>query len=124
LPPGGCRLDPPPPQPGIRGARVYNFSEVGGAVANNLRIVSMGDSVLWGQGLLPNQKVGWLVQQALLPSYPGGVTFESLAHSGAVIGASGASGSPQPGEVPAARLSALEQCGQYANSPRPWTWCF
>jgi lysophospholipase L1-like esterase len=89
----------------------------GGAVANNLRIVSMGDSVLWGQGLLPNQKVGWLVQQALLPSYPGGVTFESLAHSGAVIGASGASGSPQPGEVPAARLSALEQCGQYANSP-------
>ena len=86
-------------------------------MANDFRIVSMGDSIVWGQGLLPNEKFDWLVQQALLPRYPGGVTLESLAHSGAVIGASGASGSPQPGEVPAARLSILEQCDQYANSP-------
>jgi lysophospholipase L1-like esterase len=86
-------------------------------VADNFRIVSIGDSVVWGQGLLSNQKFDFLVQQALLPRYPGGVTLESLAHSGAVIGATGASGAPQPGEVPAARLSILEQCGQYANSP-------
>src|SRR5271157_1017891 len=86
-------------------------------MADSFRIVSLGDSIVWGQGLLPNEKLDWLVQRALLPRYPGGGTLESLAHSGAVIGASGASGNPQPGEVPAARLSILEQCGQYANSP-------
>lgn len=78
------------------------------------RIVSIGDSIIWGQGLLPNEKFNTLVQQALMPKYPGGVTLESAAHSGAVIGASGA---PQPGEVPASRLSIIEQCDAYANSP-------
>jgi hypothetical protein len=58
-----------------------------------------------------------LVQQALLPKHPEGVTIESLAHSGAVIGANGATGSPQPGEVPAPRLSIIEQCDGYSNSP-------
>lgn len=81
------------------------------------RILSMGDSVLWGQGLLPNQKMDFLVQQALLPTHPGGVTLESVAHSGAVIGASGVTGTPQIGEVPAARLSAIEQCDDFTNSP-------
>lgn len=84
---------------------------------NNFRIVSIGDSVIWGQGLLPNEKFDFLVQQALMPSHPGGVTLESLAHSGAVIGATGASGTPQVGEVPASRLSIIEQCDNYANSP-------
>ena len=64
------------------------------------RIVSIGDSIIWGQGLLPNEKFDWLVQQALLPMHPDGVTLESLAHSGAVIGATGISGTPQVGEVP------------------------
>ena len=68
-------------------------------MANTFRIVSMGDSVVWGQGLLPNEKFDWLVQQALLPEYPGGVTLECLAHSGAVIGATGSSGTPQVGEA-------------------------
>ncbi len=86
-------------------------------MASNFRIVSMGDSVVWGQGLLPTEKFDWLVQQALLPKYPDGVTLENLAHSGAVIGATGASGTPQPGEVPAPRLSIIEQCDGYANSP-------
>lgn len=81
------------------------------------RIVSIGDSIIWGQGLLPNEKFDTLVQQALLPKNPGGVTLESLAHSGAVIGASGVSGTPQTGEVPASRLSIIEQCALYANSP-------
>lgn len=86
-------------------------------MANTFRIVSMGDSIIWGQGLPANEKFETLVQQALLPKYPGGVTLESLAHSGAVIGASGASGTPQAGEVPAARLSVIEQCDGYASSP-------
>jgi hypothetical protein len=84
---------------------------------NNLRIVSMGDSIIWGQGLLPSEKFDVLVQQALSPKYPGGVTLESVAHSGAVIGASGARGNPEPGEVPSPRPSIIEQCDNYANSP-------
>jgi lysophospholipase L1-like esterase len=86
-------------------------------MANNLRIVAMGDSIIWGQGLLPGEKFDTLVQQALLPKFPGGVTLESTAHSGAVIGATGVSGTPQVGEVPASRLSIIEQCDGYANSP-------
>lgn len=86
-------------------------------MANNFRIVSMGDSVMWGQGLLPAEKFDSLVQQTLSPAYPGGVTLEPLAHSGAVIGATGASGTPQAGEVPASRPSIIEQCDGYANSP-------
>lgn len=81
------------------------------------RIVSIGDSVVWGQGLLQNEKFDWLVQQALSPRHPEGVTLESLAHSGAVIGATGVSGTPQVGEVPASRLSIIEQCDSYNNSP-------
>ena len=61
-------------------------------MANNFRIVCLGDSIVWGQGLLPGEKFNTLVQQALLPKYPGGVTVESVAHSGAVIGAAGSSG--------------------------------
>jgi lysophospholipase L1-like esterase len=81
------------------------------------RIVSIGDSIIWGQGLLPNEKLDRLVQQALLPTHPEGVTLEPFAHSGAVIGATGAGGPPQVGEVPASRLSIIEQCDAYANSP-------
>jgi lysophospholipase L1-like esterase len=86
-------------------------------MANNFRIVCLGDSIIWGQGLLPSQKFTTLVQQALQPKFPGGVTLESLAHSGAVIGANGALGSTQPGEVPEVRLTIIEQCDSYANSP-------
>jgi lysophospholipase L1-like esterase len=81
------------------------------------RIVSLGDSIIWGQGLLSDEKFDKLVQQALLPGNPDGVTLESLAHSGAVIGATGATGTPQVGEVPGSRLSVIEQCDSYTNSP-------
>jgi lysophospholipase L1-like esterase len=86
-------------------------------VASNCRMLCLGDSIIWGQGLLPVEKFDTLVRQALLPQYPGGVTLESVAHSGAVIGANGATGSAQPGEVPASRLSIIEQCDGYTNSP-------
>ncbi|HEY1755522.1 MAG TPA: SGNH/GDSL hydrolase family protein [Bryobacteraceae bacterium] len=81
------------------------------------RIFCLGDSIIWGQGLLPNEKFDALVQQALLPQHPEGVTLENVAHSGAVIGATGASGDPEPGEVPAPRLTIIEQCDAYSNSP-------
>ncbi len=81
------------------------------------RIVAIGDSIIWGQGLLPNEKFTTLVQQALLLKHPEGVSLESVAHSGAVIGANGSSGTPQAGEVPASRLSIVEQCDAFSNSP-------
>ena len=81
------------------------------------RIVCIGDSIIWGQGLLPSEKFNTLVQQGLMLKHPEGVTLESVAHSGAVIGATGAVGTPEPGEVPASRLTIIEQCDGYANSP-------
>src|SRR5262249_42767586 len=83
----------------------------------NFRIVALGDSIVWGQGLLDNEKFVTLVRQGLLPKHAEGVTLESVAHSGAVIGASGATGNPAPGEVPASRLTIIEQCDGYANAP-------
>jgi lysophospholipase L1-like esterase len=93
------------------------YAVAGATEPNPFRIVTLGDSIIWGQGLLPNEKFSTLVQQALLPKHPEGVTLESVAHSGAVIGATGVIGTPQVGEVPAARLSIIEPCDGYSNSP-------
>jgi lysophospholipase L1-like esterase len=88
-------------------------------VQTSLRMVSIGDSVLWGQGLLSGEKFDVLVQAALCRQYPGGVTLEALAHSGAVIADVADEGSARPGEgeVPAADPSLLEQCDSFANAP-------
>jgi hypothetical protein len=81
------------------------------------RIVTLGDSIPWGQGLLEAEKYDTLVKDALTPSHPGIIPPERLAHSGAVIGAFGATGTPEPGEVPASRLTIIEQCDGFVNSP-------
>jgi lysophospholipase L1-like esterase len=84
------------------------------------RIVTLGDSIIWGQGLLDSEKFAYLVQQALLPGHPGGVTIEPCAHSGAVIGVppETPSGGPFPyGEVPASLATIIQQCDGFANAP-------
>ena len=81
------------------------------------RIVTLGDSIPWGQGLLPQEKYDSLIAAELQSAHPQGVTLENVAHSGAVIGAFGATGTPCPGEVPCARLTIVEQCDQFANAP-------
>jgi lysophospholipase L1-like esterase len=86
-------------------------------MANSFRIVNLGDSVPWGQGLLEAEKYDILVKAALSAKYPGGVTLERSAHSGAVIGAGIATGTSAPGEVPVARPTIIEQCEQFANAP-------
>jgi hypothetical protein len=83
----------------------------------SFRIVTLGDSIPWGQGLLEGEKYDAMVRDALGPTHPEGVSLERLAHSGAVIGAFGASGSPQPGEVPSSRPTIIEQCDAFSNSP-------
>jgi len=84
---------------------------------NGFRIVTLGDSIPWGQGLLDDEKFDVLVRNALAASHPEGVTLESLAHSGAVIGAFGAAGTPRIGEVPGSRFTIIEQCDGFDNSP-------
>jgi hypothetical protein len=85
-------------------------------MANDFRIVNLGDSIHWGQGLLEAQKYDVLVKTALAGKYPG-VTLERFAHSGAVIGGGTVVGNPAPGEVPASRPTIIEQCDNFANSP-------
>jgi lysophospholipase L1-like esterase len=81
------------------------------------RTVTLGDSIPWGQGLLDPEKYDRLLRDKLATVHPEDVTLESVAHSGAVIGAFGATGVPQPGEVPSSRLTILEQCDQFSNTP-------
>jgi len=81
------------------------------------RIVTFGDSIPWGQGLLEDEKYDSLIKQALLPSHPEGITIERLAHSDAVIGAFGATGTSESGEVPGSRPSIIEQCDAFVNDP-------
>src|SRR5204862_3113181 len=58
-----------------------------------------------------------MVKEALASNHPEGVSLERRAHSGAVIGAFGATGVPQSGEVPGSRPTIIEQCDTFANSP-------
>jgi len=55
-------------------------------MANDFRIVNLGDSVPWGQGLLESEKYDVIVKTTLAATHPV-VTLERFAHSGAVIGA-------------------------------------
>ncbi len=51
----------------------------------NSRIVTLGDSVSWGQGLLPQHKFANLVAATFGASTSGNNFM--MAHSGAIIGA-------------------------------------
>ncbi len=86
-------------------------------MAASFRIVTLGDSVPWGQGLLEAEKYDAMVRDTLASTFPGGVSLERLAHSGAVIGASPTQGNFADGEVPVARPTIIEQCDGFANSP-------
>jgi hypothetical protein len=78
-------------------------------MANVFRIVTLGDSVPWGQGLLESEKCDVLVAEALKQRLPDVVLEPRLAHSGAIIGVNGAGGNVAPGEVPVARPTIIEQ---------------
>ena len=80
------------------------------------RIVTLGDSITWGQGLLEDEKFDSLVKAALAPTHVGeDITIERSAHSGAIVSAQ--SGDPQfPGEVPESSSIPL-QCDNFNNAP-------
>jgi len=84
-------------------------------VAPLSRIVVLGDSVCWGQGLLPAHKFSTLVANALgTPA----TQVQSLAHSGAIIGVNRTNlpGAPN-GEIPDSYPTILDQCAVFNDSP-------
>jgi lysophospholipase L1-like esterase len=83
----------------------------------NFRMVVLGDSVPWGQGLNTPEKFYYLVQAALT----GSADLEScivLAHSGATIGVNITTTGPQiDGEVPTSYPTVMQQCESFTDSP-------
>lgn len=83
------------------------------------RMLILGDSIAWGQGLLEQNKYHTLVAQHL-PLGPGNLPPEKtvLAHSGATIGVGVQTVEPAAnGEVPTAYPTILEQVTQFNDSP-------
>src|SRR5215510_2449522 len=82
-----------------------------------MRMVVLGDSVLWGQGLNPEDKFYSLVQAALT----GNLDPQSsvvLAHSGATIGVGVTTNvAAIDGEVPTSYPTILQQCESFTDSP-------
>lgn len=80
-------------------------------------IVTIGDSVHWGQGLTREHKLHVLIADALRAQDPGLVEHH-MAHSGAVIGA-GLTVTRQriDGEVPVGSPTILEQASAFPGDP-------
>ena len=79
------------------------------------RMVTLGDSVSWGQGLLDAHKYRTLVAQTLGARFT--VSADNCSHSGATIGVGAGHNGAADGEVPDSYPTILDQCGNYANAP-------
>lgn len=85
----------------------------------HFQIAFLGDSIVWGQGLLDQHKfstklVAWVNQY-----HPAQNAYKTVtAHSGAVIGVGATQNIPPvDGEVPTAYPTILEQCDQVPGDP-------
>ncbi|HEX7643409.1 MAG TPA: SGNH/GDSL hydrolase family protein [Burkholderiaceae bacterium] len=82
-----------------------------------MKIVTFGDSIVWGQGLYPQQKFTWQVYRALAGKDPTPATLIACAHSGATIGAGSTIVKPAlDGEVPDSYPTILQQCANYQGT--------
>ena len=81
-------------------------------------LVTLGDSVHWGQGLRRAHKFSDIIANELRNTYP--TLIEHLvAHSGAVIGTGSViSRAAVNGEVPVGQPTILEQLTSFADSPQ------
>lgn len=80
-------------------------------------LVTLGDSVHWGQGLLRAHKLHWLIFNKLLAGHPG-LEDHLFAHSGATIGVgTTVTRLRVDGEVPIAYPTILEQVEGFAANP-------
>ena|SRR2546421_10191792 len=83
----------------------------------DFNMVVLGDSVTWGQGLLPAEKFYALVKLALTGAN-GTQGCTVLAHSGAIIGADVATTEPRvDGEVPTSYPTIMQQCDAFNDAP-------
>jgi hypothetical protein len=77
-------------------------------------MVVLGDSVTWGQGLLPAQKFASAAYAALFPGAPAAEDLVMLAHSGAIIGVDATIDKPAlDGEVPDSYPTIVRQASAY-----------
>ncbi|WP_105970019.1 family 1 glycosylhydrolase [Streptomyces geranii] len=88
-------------------------------IIDTLRLLILGDSVAWGQGLQPHQKYATLIQESLAARGSGIRAYSTmLAHSGATIGAGDSTSLPAlSGEVPTSYPTAMQQLAAYSGSP-------
>ncbi|PYS92743.1 MAG: hypothetical protein DMF64_07745 [Acidobacteria bacterium] len=83
----------------------------------DFRMVVLGDSVTWGQGLLTEEKFYSLVKRALTGTN-GAQGCTVLAHSGATIGANVQTTEPRvDGEVPTSYPTIIQQCDAFTDAP-------
>lgn len=88
-------------------------------VLDTFRMVTLGDSVMWGQGLQENEKIDALIA-AKIQEREGNIGFyrHLLAHSGAAIGVGDATNEKGlNGEVPTSYPTILQQCDGFDDSP-------
>jgi lysophospholipase L1-like esterase len=85
-------------------------------VLDTYRILALGDSVVWGQGLQEPHKMHAQVAAAIEASSGGMQVYTTLlAHSGAVIGVGKTATRPAiHGEVPTDYPTILQQCARHA----------
>lgn len=84
-------------------------------VIDTLRVLVIGDSVAWGQGLRETDKFAELVESSLAAPWPGIARYTTfLAHSGATIGAGDNTvKGPLPRELPTSYPTSLQQLDGY-----------
>ena len=86
---------------------------------DTLRVVVVGDSIIWGQGLVSQDKMHTLVANQLQLAR-GNIRVETtvLAHSGATIGVGDSTVMPTlDGEVPTSYPTALQQVDMFSDVP-------
>jgi len=85
----------------------------------HFQIAFLGDSVVWGQGLLDQHKFSTKLVSWINQYHPAENAYKTVvAHSGAVIGVGATTGhAPVDGEVPTSYPTILEQCDQVPGNP-------
>jgi beta-glucosidase/6-phospho-beta-glucosidase/beta-galactosidase/lysophospholipase L1-like esterase len=88
-------------------------------VLDTFRMLVLGDSVAWGQGLQDHQKAHTILQAALRDRHHGMGAYKTvLAHSGATIGVGDPTAQPAiEGEVPTSHPTVLQQCDAFDDAP-------
>src|SRR5262249_31891502 len=88
-------------------------------IIDTVLIVVIGDSVAWGQGRRPEEKLNTLVEHKIAATQGGIKSYASIfAHSGATIGVNDNTAMAViDGEVPTSYPTALQQLSMFSGDP-------